>query len=229
VRGPLPENTMAAFARAADEGADGIELDVLASADGAAVVIHDPTLERLTGGRDRRSVARLSAAELARVDLGAGEGVPRLEEVLAWARGRGLLVNVEIKRDGPDRGAIVRAAAAAIRAVPGSERAVLVSSFDPLMLAAFARAMPGVPRGYLFHVGQRGLESGWLARPLRAEAVHPERGLASAHAVARWKRRERLVNAWTVNEVDEARRLAAIGVDAIITDRPGAIAAAVRA
>src|SRR6185436_14185576 len=93
VRGTLPENTLAAFEAAAGEGADGIELDVRVCGTGELVVVHDPTLERVTGGRDRRAIAEIAHHELARVDVGAGQRVPTLTEVLAMARTRRLRVN----------------------------------------------------------------------------------------------------------------------------------------
>ena len=60
-----PENTMAAFARAADEGAGAIELDVRTCAGGDLVVFHDADLSRMTGGEDRRRVAELTLGQLA--------------------------------------------------------------------------------------------------------------------------------------------------------------------
>src|SRR5437899_2504336 len=80
VRGEAPENTMAAFELAAASGADGVELDVRLCRSGEVVVCHDPTLARATGGKDERAVADLDLAELRRADVGAGQGVPLLEE-----------------------------------------------------------------------------------------------------------------------------------------------------
>src|SRR5215210_4731977 len=88
VRGTAPENTMSAFDLAADAGADGVELDVRTCRAGELVVCHDPTLERCSAGRDLREVAELDLTELARADVGAGQGVPSLVKVLDWARDR---------------------------------------------------------------------------------------------------------------------------------------------
>src|SRR6476646_7269082 len=108
VRGAAPENTMAAFELAAASGADGVELDVRLCRTGELVVCHDPTLARFTGGRDERKVADLDLGELARADVGSGQGVPPLAEVLRLARDRKLRVNVEMKRDVPNRRLVVR-------------------------------------------------------------------------------------------------------------------------
>lgn len=228
VRGAAPENTMAAFALAAEQGADGIELDVRLAGSGELVVAHDPTLARATGGSDTRNVADLSYFDLSRVDVGEGERVPRLAEVLAFARARRLRINVEMKRDVPDRMAVVRATARIVRTVPDAPKYVLVSSFDPVMLAAFGLLLPAIPRAFVFEAANRWLRSGWPTFPLRAAAVHPERTLVSPEAARAWRSRELLVNVWTVNDAEEARDLAACGVDGLITDVPDVVGPAVR-
>lgn len=219
---------MAAFALASEQGADGIELDVRLSRSGEVVVAHDRDLARVTEGRDHRKVEALSTAELARVDLGAGEGIPRLEDVLDFARSKQLRVNVELKRDVPNRLALIRATARLLRALPDASRDVIVSSFDPLMLLAFGLLLPKVPRAFLFEADNRYLRSGWPTSPLRALAVHPPRERASREAIRVWRGRGLVVNVWTVNDPDEARRLADAGVDGLITDVPDRIGAAVR-
>lgn len=227
VRGAAPENTMAAFELAARAGADGVELDVRLSRSGELVVCHDPTLERATRGRDVRAVADVDSAELATIDVGDGQGVPRLRDVLDWAEGHGRTVNVEMKRDVPSRRQVVDATARLLGERAGRP-AVIVSSFDPWMLGYLAFVLPAVPRGFLFEPGRAYLRSGWPATLLRAAAVHPERTLCSPERVAKWRARGMLVNVWTVNDPSEARALSALGVDAIITDRPDVILSAVR-
>jgi len=90
--GRLPENTIAAFRGAIDDGADGVELDVRLSADGRAVVIHDATLERTLGAR--RRVGDLRAAELEAV------GVPSLASVFELTAASRAIVYVEVKGGG---------------------------------------------------------------------------------------------------------------------------------
>src|SRR6187431_1614466 len=90
VRGEAPENTMAAFDLAATSGADGVELDVRLCRSGELVVCHDADLGRLTRGRDTRRLADLDRAELQRVDVGGGQSIPLLADVLAWAESRRL-------------------------------------------------------------------------------------------------------------------------------------------
>ncbi len=224
VRGPVPENTMRAFARARDEGADGIELDVRPTLDGEIVVHHDPDLRRTTGGFDSRHVADLSRAELARIDLGDGERIPTLAQVLEWIASTELLLNLEIKRDVPDRPKLVRAVARTLARASLARERCLVSSFDPFMLAPLALLLPGVTRALLFHAGQAHLHPWTWARYGPWQAVHPEHVMLSAPPQVRG----RIVNAWTVNDPVRARALAALGVDGLITDRPADILRALR-
>ncbi len=96
-----PENTLASFAQAVADGADIVEMDVRLTADEQVVVMHDATVDRTTDGRGR--VSAMTLAELTRLDAGswfdarfAGERVPALADVLAWARGRvGLLLELK--------------------------------------------------------------------------------------------------------------------------------------
>lgn len=98
-----PENTMSAFRRAYEMGAEMIELDILLSKDGIPVAIHDETLERTTNGKGK--VAELTLKELKELDAGSwfddhhiGERIPTLEEVLEFAKGK-IALNIEIKTE----------------------------------------------------------------------------------------------------------------------------------
>jgi glycerophosphoryl diester phosphodiesterase len=215
------ENTIAAFARAEALGAPAIELDVRTCASGDVVVMHDVDLTRMTGGSDRRVVARLTLGELARVGMGpAHERVPTLDDVLDWARER-VAVNVEAKHDVPSRLALARGIAKTLARHPGVE--VLLSSFDPTLLAMLAATTPRVPRAWLTHEGQQRWEPAWGRIATRApiHAVHLERTQASPPLVSSLRRAGKRVGVWTVNDPSEARDLAALGVDWIITDDPG--------
>ncbi|HKE14031.1 MAG TPA: glycerophosphodiester phosphodiesterase [Kofleriaceae bacterium] len=212
------ENTLGAFARARADGADGVELDVRLSADGELAVFHDDDLQRIAGRPGR--VADMPWRELAAVALPGGERIPRLDEVLAGTAP--MLVNVEIKRPGARHLRQVVRGVAASAARTGAAARVLVSSFDPAAVA-LTRASTRLRCGLLFHAGQgRPLREAWLARLLRPHALHPERVLVDAARVASWRARGYAINVWTADEPDELRRLAGLGVDAIITNDPGA-------
>ncbi len=222
-RHAAPENTLRAFDLAREEGADGVELDVRLDGDGRVIVLHDQTLLRVSGGAEPREAETLGAAELSRVDVGSGERVPLLGDVLAWSREHGARVNVELKRDVRRPFGLVEGVVRAIRRAGNTEDLVLFSSFHPALVAALALRLPGHARAWLVHAGQRFLKRapGYFA--LGADGVHPQHTLITERSVARWKRRGAIVNTWTVNDAAEARRVALLGVDAIIGDAPGAV------
>jgi len=214
---------MAAFELALEEGADGIELDVRLDGDGNVVVIHDPLLGRLTSGRDPRAVAELSARELGMVDMGGGERIPQLDHVLRWARQRRTRVNVELKRDVPSRSRLVLAVTRLLlRELDGRER-IILSSFDPAIVAAVSRLVPWLAAGWLVEERVGVPARSLLSRVVGARALHPRFTLVTAEAIAPWQRAHLPVNVWTVNDGNEARRLDALGVDALITDEPAKI------
>lgn len=219
-----PENTLAAFEAAADAGAFGIELDVRVLASGEPVVLHDPTLSRTTDKRDARAICALSRGDLRGIDVGQGERVPLLAEALNLARQRGLAVNIELKHDAPSRGAIVLSAARVAEAFEGAVPLV-VSSFDPRMLAQLALVAPRLPRALLLSPERRYRPLMHLAQLPFVRAVHPERTLTEPGRVAAWKAKGLVVNVWTVNSPGEAHDLAALGVDGLISDDPSVLSA----
>jgi glycerophosphoryl diester phosphodiesterase len=219
------ENTIDAFERARAEGARAVELDVRASADGSAVVFHDATLARMTGGRDSRRIDAVGASELRTIVLDGGARIPTLADVLGWGRECGVAVNVELKH-GPTRpGELARAT---LRAARGARADVLFSSFDPRLLAWVAALAPAVPRAFLTHAGQ----DKWAyalreaLRPPLVQAVHLEQKEADPAKLRRYRRRGLQLGVWTVNDAEVARRLADAGAGWIITDTPGAIVVA---
>jgi glycerophosphoryl diester phosphodiesterase len=207
-----------------------VELDVRTTRDGVVVVLHDLDLQRVTAGRDVRHAIDLDAADLLRVELEGGARVPTLADVLDWADASGLLVNVELKHDAPDLLRLTRAVARLLRGRRRVASRVLLSSFEPRLLAYAAALVPEVPRAYLFHEKQRHSKTfvpSLIARGVSAIALHPERTLCTPGRLADWRRAGHLVNVWTVNDPREARDLARLGVDAIITDTPANIRDAV--
>jgi glycerophosphoryl diester phosphodiesterase len=207
-RHAAPENTFAAFELALEEGAEGVELDVRMNGSGDVIVCHDVTLERVTGGKDRRPIHALSTAECRAVRLQDGEPLPFLKDVLEWAARRGAVVNIELKMDGRQRPALVRAVAE-LAGRHGSPGDLLMSSFNALTVLAYRALAPS-------------LASAWLARAGQS-AVHPKHTLITAERLARWKAHVGRVHTWTVNDPARARELAALGVDCLITDTPAVI------
>lgn len=210
-----PENTLEAITAAADLGVDGVEIDVRPTRDDAVVVFHDRELSRMTNRPHR--IEALDRRELDAIDLGHGARIPLLEDVLELCRQRDLFVNVELKRDVPSRRRLVGAVARCLRR-HDRRLPMIVSSFDPAMLADFRRRAPLIPVGVLYASRHRWVRR--LATPLRAAALHPDHrllratDLRAAHAVGR------RVMCWTVNSEQAARRLLDMGVDGVMTDDP---------
>ena len=208
-----PENTLAAFALALEQGADGIELDVQLCADGVPVVMHDDTVDRTCDGVGR--VGDLTLAELQLLSIAGDHPIPTLDDVFALL-GRRALYNVELKALGLSDGGLAAAVAGVIAAHNVADQ-VLISSFSPFTVRAAQRAMPaGVAVALL-----RERRATRLAHALlRAAADHPEYHLVD-EALMAWARRRGLrVNVWTLDDPAEARRLIRLGVHGIITNRP---------
>ncbi len=235
-RAVAPENTLPAFQKALEMGVDGIELDVQATKDDRLAVIHDFDLSRTTNGQGR--VQDFTAAELAQLDAGshfspafAGVGVPTLDQVFDLVQklaGDACTVNVEIKSMDPGGGREVDLVAALIRE-RGLYDQVIVSSFNPISLLKMRWVDPHVTLGLLYAADLPVyLRRAWLGPLIAPEALHPHHALID-EAYMRWARsRGHYVNTWTVNELEEARRLARLGVDVIMSDVPDQIMAGLR-
>jgi len=213
--GQEPENTLRSFARALEQGATWLELDVHHAHD-RLLVIHDDVLERTTDGRG--SLARRTLAELRALDAGRGERIPFLEEVLDLAIGRARL-NVELKGPGTvaPTVAVLQEAVARGGWQPGQ---FLLSCFDWDVLAEARRLAPALPGAPLAGAGAEVLEA---AERLGAEAIHVSRWSARARLVEAAHQRGLAVRVFTVNQQWEYELMARIGVDGIFTDFPARV------
>ena len=219
-----PENTVAAVVAALDAGADGVEVDVQLTRDGIAVCFHDDTLDRVTDATGL--VSDRTWAELQDVRLPGGHHVPVLAEVLAATAGRGQVV-LDLK---PERrtATLVRAVTAAVGRGGGH---LVASSFDGRVLAAFARHRPDLSRALLCDVGCDPL------RAVRACVADGSAGLhlalptalASPEALRAARTAGVQVRVWTVNRLVDAQLLELLGAQAVITDVPARLGAALRA
>ena len=217
-----PENTLAAFLLAMEAGADGIELDVHQSRDGRLVVCHDPTLDRTTDGRGL--IAAHTWEELRRLDAGSwfgpefrGEPLPSLDDVLALVRERAWpgTLNIELANlPVPYPG--IEEAVAELLAGYGLMQQSLVSSFDHASLERLRRRFPGVKTACLLAARLVGAPE--YARALGCAAVHPHAAGVTPEYVAAFHQAGLLVHAWAVEGEADLRRVAAAGVDGVITD-----------
>lgn len=223
-----PENTLAAFRAAIEQGADRIELDVLGGADGSLLIFHDTDLRRMSG--DPRRVATLSLEEMRQVDVGAwfgrgfeGEGVPTLDEVFDLTAGR-MPLNIEIKTGAADEGVaeavvdVVRARGAAgglvsrgLGADPPDASAV-ITSLSAAMLESVRRADATIPLGFIVSASIGDL------RRLDVDFLSIESGLATSDFLARATAAGLDVHVWSVSDPEHFTRLVLRGIDGAITD-----------
>jgi glycerophosphoryl diester phosphodiesterase len=227
-----PQNTLVAFRKALEFGADGVELDVHLSADGVPVVMHNFEVDETTDGAGQ--VTDKTLAELKELDAGgkfspefAGERIPTLAEVFEALEGK-LLVNVELKDMSPS-GVGLEAPVVEVIRKHGMENKVVFSSFNPFTLRRIRPHARDIPSGLLYaHDLPIHFRRAWLAPFTPHEARHPDAEMTDARLV-RWCHARKLrVNVWTVDDPDEMRRLIALGVDGIITDVPDVLGAIVR-
>ena len=220
-----PENTLAAFRAAIEQGADGFELDVQLSRDGQLVVFHDISLERIAGRRER--ICDLSAKELRELDVGShfgppfrGARMPLLEEVLAEF-GPAVVVNIELKNHYQPWNKLVARLASVLRGQQSAPR-LLLSSFNPLAVMQARRLIPEVPVGLLLGAFERRALRRLLRRALRYDSLHLQERLLRPGEVGREHARGHRVVAWVVDSAERLRWLQAEGVDAVIVTDPGA-------
>ncbi|HEY4153133.1 MAG TPA: glycerophosphodiester phosphodiesterase family protein [Pseudolysinimonas sp.] len=216
-----PENSLLAFAKALAAGVTHLETDVHASADGVAILSHDPDLFRLTGRHVR--IDQLTAVELARIDLGDGQNFTTLAAALdAFPDAR---FNIDVK-----------AAAAAVPTVEAirkarAEHRVLIGSFSNVRRLAVVRKLSGVAtsvssRGAVIATwaGALGLPglTRWALRGVQAVQL-PDRILGvrttSRRVIAAYHSANVEVHLWTINDPVVMNRLLDAGVDGIVTDR----------
>ena len=219
-----PENTIASFRLAVEQGADFIELDAKLSKDHQVMVIHDPTVDRTTNGKGK--VNELSLAELQVLDAGshfnskfAGEKIPTLDEVFKSV-GRNIFVNVELTNYSSNNDDLIPLVADVVKANRMEER-VLFSSFLPKNLKKIHELIPQAPTAILCLSGLSGLLSrSFLMTGVSPKVIHPYLSDTTAGMVGREHKRGRRVHVWTVNEESDMVNLLKIGVDGIFTDDP---------
>ena len=203
-----PENTIAAFETAREMGADGVELDIRMTKDNVVVVHHDAELS------DGRLIRATNAEQLP-------ADVPTLAAVLETCAG--LFVNVEIKNEPDDADydpdhAIVPELLTLLRGRDVST--ILVSSFDMTAINALHDLAPYIPTGFLTMDRVGADVSVGRAAAHGHKAVHPSNDIVTPKWVATAHEAELTVNVWTVDDPKRIIELAAMGVDAVITNVP---------
>ncbi|MCA9520188.1 MAG: glycerophosphodiester phosphodiesterase [Myxococcales bacterium] len=213
------ENSEAALALAVEEGADGVEIDVRRCASGEVVVCHDDTLKRVAQSASP-TVEDATFDALRRIVLNDGSRILRLEEVYEIV-GPDRRVNVELKLYHRRETGLEQAVVQIVRDLAVGKR-TLFSCFHPLPLRRLHARCPEVPRALLFGISQDfPWRHGWHRRGAPIEAIHPQFQTLNERRIAAYDRDRLEVNVWTVDASEQIRRCLALGVDGVITNRPG--------
>jgi len=236
-----PENTLASFARALRDGADGIELDVRLARDGVPVVIHDATLSRTR--LRKRSVANMPSGQLQQIDVGSwfnqayrrlarpeytGQTIPTLDDVFALVANqakRDFIVYVELKslRNQKRNAELARAVIEVVYRHEIQRRVVLIS-FNLWSVARLKKLTPSIRTGALFGPRQRAIKS---ARQIIAAAIASgadeillHHRIATMKIIAAAHQNNLVPGVWTVDDDKWIARARNLQINAIMTNHP---------
>lgn len=214
----LPENSIAAITRALSLGVDAIEIDVF-HVDGELFVTHDRRLGRTVSGEG--VITKLSLDYIRQQQLGNGEPVPTLQQVLELI-GDSVLLNIEIKgiNTVPRLAQVLREY---VSDCQGSYEQYLISSFDHQQLFQSMQQLPEVKRGVLIE----GIPLDYAAccEPLKAYSFNTHLSFITPELLADARKRGLQNWVYTVNHEDDWARMKELGVDAVFTDKPDALIA----
>ena len=220
--GHAPENTMAAFRLAVEQGADWIELDIHQTADGHLVVLHDLTLQRTAG--DPRPVKTLTLKQIKELDVGQwwdkayrGETTPTLDEVLEFSENR-FRLQIELKHGSSFYPGIEGRLLNLIASHEARNRAA-VSSFEAEALKTLREMDDHVSLGLLTRKTDP-KEILKEAESLRIQSLHISTRRLSKNLLARARANNLPVYVYTVNRPSLMRRYLAMGADGLFTNYP---------
>jgi glycerophosphoryl diester phosphodiesterase len=229
-----PENTLASFQAAVDAGAGAVEFDVRLTADDVPVVMHDPTVDRTTDGHVL--VRSMTLDQVKRLRIEGSHEVPSLREALDALSGKAM-VDIEVKNipgepdfDAADEPLV----AATLRELDRSAFAgdLIIASFNPLSLARSKELAPEVPTGLLTHpvvdaaaalAFARTSGHRWVLPFVDRLPTPPDALVEEAHGAGV------RVGVWIVDDPRRGVELLRAGVDAVATNDPAAVVAALRA
>lgn len=223
--GYAPENTLSAFDKALEMGADYIEIDVHLSRDDIPVVIHDNTLDRTTDGAGNISAYTLQ--ELESLDAGswfdkdyAGEKIPALDEVLD-RYGEQINILIELKSPELYPGVEEKVAEALQKYNLDTSNSVVIQSFNHPAVMKSAELLPEISHGVLAGENYENVTDNQLKEfSTYAEYFNPNLKIVSSELVEKVHQAGMKINPYTIKTKSEAEDLYKLGVDGLITDYP---------
>ena len=217
-----PENTLGAFSKAIELGADFIELDVHLTKDGEIVVAHDERLERVSNGTGHindHTLQELKALDFGKLFPGTVCRIPTLAELLSLVKPSALTVNIELKTTERLYPGLCEKLVALVEKFAMEER-ILYSSFNHYSLREIKQLDPGTMTGLLYNLG---MVDPWVyANYVGADAIHPHYYVVAAlpETVKHCHENGVKVNVWTVDDGEAIKMMLESGVDGIITNKP---------
>ncbi len=220
--GYAPENTLAAFQKAIDLKADGIELDVQMTKDGQLVIIHDETVNRVSDGKGE--VKNFTYEEIKRLNVNkkypeyGAVGIPSLEEVYRLIKDTELMINVELKNGIVFYENLEEKVMELTRRM-GLEERVIYSSFNHYSVMKLKKLNPSIEAGFLYEDGH--LDMPEYALKHGVEALHPALyNLQYPNFIQECRERSIKIRPWTVNGIEDMQMLCEQEMDAMITNYP---------
>lgn len=217
-----PENTMPAFQKAVEMGADGIELDVQLTKDGQIVVIHDETIQRVSDGEGwvkDFTLQELQTFSFSKTHPEYGfVAIPTLEEFLEMMQDNNLEINIEFKNSVIFYEGLEEKTAALVKGM-NMENRIIYSSFNHYSVQKIKKLAPRSKTGLLYMDGF--IDVPEYGKTLQVDALHPRRHLLQYPGVVEACKRNNLaIHVWTVDVKTDMRRMCEIGIDAFITNCP---------
>lgn len=220
--GKYPENTLLAFQKALDAGADGIEFDVHLSKDGELVIIHDELLDRTTDATG--PVQSLTLRELKKLDASASytgvygrNEIPTLEEYFQLIEGRNILTNIEIKTGVIWYPGIEEKVLAMVDRF-GRRKEVVISSFNHFSVLRMKELAPDILCGFLEE--SRIIGPAAYCKKHGVECWHPLCFDMTGDVVEELREQNIIINAWNVDRREEMEDMLRKGIDGAITNYP---------
>lgn len=208
--GPF-ENTLRAMQQAAEWGVDCIECDVRRSKDGIAIIIHDLILKRVPN--EEGLVAEKTLKELKTLDMGEGEQIPTLKELLNFVQSHPTLeVNLDVKVTDLEEKIMEEVLSRGLLA------RTQISSFIPPVLKKFRKLNAEISTALLYEYDLKGPVH--VAKKMGCMAINPQLNFIDSELVQECHLEGLQINPWVINQEKVLKRFIALGVDGIITDVP---------
>lgn len=220
--GKYPENTMLAFEKAVEIGVDGIEMDVHLTRDNELVIIHDEDVKRTCNGEGL--IRDMTLEQVKKFDASAGfagvygfNAIPTLREYFELVKDTPVITNIELKTGIFEYPTIEQRVIDMIAEYKLEDR-IILSSFNHQTILRCEKINPEIKRGFLSESWLIGY--GKYAKENNVQCCHPIFRFLTEENVAEMRAAGREINTWTVNEYEDIKRLADMGIDALIGNFP---------